>query len=167
MKTLDDAIRDGKPVAGIKGFVALECDGRYGQRVYVPVTIQGIGLEGCNLKINCSANGGIGEFPISPCQLIGTKKDVERIIFQTAARKKAKDEMNSLMRWSTVQGRRRALLKYAEGVPAGKKEAFNSELRDNGITDPTKIPNELIRKLAEVLTLEANGVLDVPEGDDD
>lgn len=167
MGKLAEAIKAGKNPKGMKGYVKVSVGGYNSHTCYAPAVIRGVTVDGCNIKIAATLAGGIGEIPISPCQLLDDLKAVkeqERIV---KGKEKAKEEEHAIDRWTTIAGRRRQLKHYVDKLKASQTKRFWLEMADQGCTDILHLDSGLLSKMTEIATQEANGVLESPEIDDD
>lgn len=169
MNKLETAISKSKPIKGIKGFVKLQ-DERYNSsnKVYVPVTVKGIsiGPDSCGLSIKAETDGGYGELTITPCQLFDSIDSVKERIELVARQKKQKDALYGITRWSTVNGRRRALIEFVGKANKTTLAIVEQELKDRNCENIDKLTSCGIQPIAEMATKAEFGLLDTPEVDD-
>ena len=82
-------LENGKPIAGMTGYVPFDDD----KTVYIQVYVVKINTEGCGIKITVEPLSGIGTFDISPCQWVDTPTDLAEIKDQMERKAKADHDL--------------------------------------------------------------------------
>jgi hypothetical protein len=152
-------LENGKPIAGMVGYVPFDED----KTVYIQVYVNKINTDGCGIKITVEPVSGAGVFDISPCQWVDTPADIEEIKDQMERTRKAEHDLYNINQTSYARVRKARLADYvSEKCTQDQMKDFYDQVEEEcGQRSVSSLNERKVKWLAKVITYQVHGVKEV------
>ncbi len=159
---LKAALKSGKSIVGLVGFVPTKDRHGDDSKVYVKVKVVGFSTESCGLKIEVTPLSGCGKFTISPCQWVASLSEIKVIEDQSNKKNLADNDSRKIVKDSYLKNRRLELESYV-GKNCTKKQQddFNDQVKELG--GLAKLSASDVEWLSKVVAYQVHGVDEAPE----
>lgn len=149
-ETLRDALENGHPVKGMKGWIYLEH-----LDVYIPVTLVKVEITDCTVTILAEVKGGIGQISINACEFIESREAVDRAIAEREAENRAAELAREMMSHPLITQRRRNLEYFVNHrMTNGNSPKLLEDIESAGLKFSTMRQEQLVDYARAAISLE-------------